>query len=660
MGAFGAVVGAVVGGVAGGISSFAMAKKNANAYKDYAKSAHKYAESVRDAAEKYSGQNAYNAMQSAADTEGNVVNQNVLNAQAAQAPQNNTNKMANAANLKGDFLGGYNLGSSNQSTKLDSAFDTQTANARNDLTRAKTKLGLANTDYKAGMSTLQGAMNTAGGLANLYSGMKAPSGQTTSDERVKTDTVEEYDNHSDLPKADVDDAFRRIESINYKYKPETGLDSEEHTGVTAQSVEGTAFDDMVSENPQGTKQLDKQRMQEAIFAGIASMRKELDELEGKTTSDETCKQNPDIKDKAEQAETLIENQQVPTETLPKPLQQEANQIGGSGNNDEVNNEAISKSIEEVGSGFLDDILSWGKPNGKVDKQQLRDELDSMSTADMRDIAEMGGTDNPYMPEETTGEIYGDDYKALAPTNGTQVDNIDNLPPAVIPQEPSYTIEELDRQPMEVEEQPSQITGIDFNDPLKQEDIGGSSIGPVSNAPDVESNDTYTTSSVSAPDTSAISAGLPKGAITSNNASVNKEGTEIKPVNKPNKVGAVTNGIQDNKDAAVSLGVKTGNENNGALTSNSGYYNSGAVSKDSSLVYVESKLPVDNGETHTQEYQDLDLEDAAVQSVEAKVRELPIGLAESLGFDVGSTVKYNKQPIEDYLPEVEAILSDLGV
>lgn len=279
MGAFGAVIGGIAGAAAGGVASYVLTKKNAKAYESYAKD-------IRNAAEEYSGQNAYNAMQNAGMQEANIVNQRNLNAQASRAPSNMTNKTANAANLQGNYSQGYNLGAQNQKTALDAAYNAKTA-------KAQQALNQANIDYKAGTAATQAAMNAAGGLASLYGQVKgAGSGSqgssTPSDERVK-----EYDNHSGLPKADVDDALRRIESINYKYKDGTGLDNEEHTGVTAQSVQNTAFDDMVSENENGVKQLDKQMMLEAVLAGIASLRKELDELEGnesnKITSDERIK-----------------------------------------------------------------------------------------------------------------------------------------------------------------------------------------------------------------------------------------------------------------------------------------------------------------------------------------------------------------------------------
>jgi type II secretory pathway pseudopilin PulG len=278
---FGAVIGGIAGAAAGGITSYVLTKKNAKAYEGYAKD-------IRKAAEDYSGQNAYNAMQNAGMQEANIVNQRNLAAQASRAPSNMTNKAANAANLQGNYSQGYNLGAQNQKTALDAAYNAKTA-------KAQQALNQANIDYKAGTAATQAAMNAAGGLASLYGQVKGmgsatPSeSQTPSDERVK-----EYDNHSGLPKADVDDALRRIESINYKYKDGTGLDDKEHIGVTAQSVENTAFDGMVSENENGVKQLDKQMMLEAVLAGIASLRKELDDLENnkeddKITSDENLK-----------------------------------------------------------------------------------------------------------------------------------------------------------------------------------------------------------------------------------------------------------------------------------------------------------------------------------------------------------------------------------
>lgn len=330
MAAAGAIIGAIAGGVASAVSTQLLTRKNANAYRSYAKD-------IRNAAKKYSGQNAYNAMQNAGMQEANIVNQRNLDAQASAAPSNMTNKAANAASLQGNYSQGYNLGAQNQKTALDSAYNAETA-------KAQQALNQANIDYKAGTAATQAAMNAAGGLASLYGQIKGSGSQTTSDERVK-----EYNNHSGLPKADVDDALRRIESINYKYKDGTGLDDEEHVGITAQSAEGTAFDGMVSENSQGIKQLDKQMMLEAVLAGIASLRKELDELENsndKITSDERCK----TVENAIEADPVQATQRLPQGS---PIQKEAEQAIDGGKDAEVRNDVVEEAIEKDTGDFLD-------------------------------------------------------------------------------------------------------------------------------------------------------------------------------------------------------------------------------------------------------------------------------------------------------------------
>lgn len=251
MGLFAAAIGAISGGIANGIMSSQLTKQNAKAYKQAA-------EEIRSAGQKYSGQNAYDSMQNTGNMEGNIVNQRNSGAQLMNRPISGT-AMSNVADTQNDFNSGYNLGTSNAATMNNALYNAATANAQQ-------KLNRANIDYKAGTAVQQAALNTAGGLADLY--------KTTSDERTK-----EYNNKEGLPKASAEDALRQIESISFKYKPETGLDQDEHVGVTAQSLEGTAFDNVVSENKNGIKQLDKQKLQESVMAGIAALQKEIDKLE---------------------------------------------------------------------------------------------------------------------------------------------------------------------------------------------------------------------------------------------------------------------------------------------------------------------------------------------------------------------------------------------
>lgn len=263
MAVFGAAIGAVVGAVAGAVTSAALNIKNAEAYKTYAKD-------IRKAAEKYSGDAAYKSMYNKGLEEGMQTNRRSLDAAASMEPSNKSAMMANTTGLQGanTFNQGFNQGAENQKALNTAKYNAETA-------KAQQALNQANIEYKAGTAATQGAMNTLGGLATAYNNLKPASSNTTSDENVK-----EYDNHNGLPKADVEDALRQIESISYKYKDGLGLDQDHHVGVTAQSLEGTAFDDVVSENEEGIKQLDKQKLQESVMAGIAALQKEIDELKG--------------------------------------------------------------------------------------------------------------------------------------------------------------------------------------------------------------------------------------------------------------------------------------------------------------------------------------------------------------------------------------------
>lgn len=162
-------------------------------------------------------------------------------------------------------------------TAAGSSQSTNTAAMQNSLASQRTS---TQADYLQAMGQVQGMQNQAsnlekgsgyaaltGGLTGAATGASA--GFMTSDERCK----------DALPEADVEDALRKVDSIEYKYK-EPLDDGEEHVGVTAQSLEDGAFDDVVSEDENGIKQLDKQMLLEAVMAGIASLQKEIDELKG--------------------------------------------------------------------------------------------------------------------------------------------------------------------------------------------------------------------------------------------------------------------------------------------------------------------------------------------------------------------------------------------
>ena len=286
------VVGAIAGGLANGIVTKYQTQKLANAYK-------KYAKNIRGAAEKYSGHNADVAMTEAGNQQGQksarMALERGLNTQTNDSNLSMVNAQNNMANTDGynAMMEGQSLGRNLKANDLNAAYNIETEDARQALNRAQM-------DYakgKAAAGELKnlgsnlistgnniGGMQAAQGLGNSITsgvsglGAAASSGglgglaALTSDENAK-----EYNNHSGLPKADAEDALRQIESIEYQYKPETGLDRDKHVGVTAQSLQGTAFDDDVKKDGKYLT-LDKQKLLESTLAGCASLQKEIDRL----------------------------------------------------------------------------------------------------------------------------------------------------------------------------------------------------------------------------------------------------------------------------------------------------------------------------------------------------------------------------------------------
>lgn len=269
------VIGAVVGGVAGGVVNGIIAsetnKNKVAAYQEAAKQ-------IKDAADKYSGQEAYNKMQNLGNQEAANFNRNTLTAGGQMDNASGTAAM-NAADLSNanGTLQGYSLGANNAKTTMDAKSYRDTALARNTMKQA-------DIDYNAANQTAQTAMNAAGGLADLYKDLKSNSKKAngnTSDESQK----EGINNESGLPESDIEDSMRQLETISYKYKDPSvpGCDDEKHeSGFTAQSAEKTPlFGEAVSTGDDGIKRIDQWKLMESLTAGIAQLQREIDELEDK-------------------------------------------------------------------------------------------------------------------------------------------------------------------------------------------------------------------------------------------------------------------------------------------------------------------------------------------------------------------------------------------
>lgn len=272
----GPLIGALAGGIANGLITNYQTKKLANAYKEAA-------QDIRAAGNKYSGQAADTAMTQEGARQGQQM-QKLAQSQGVAgttglSTTDATNMTQNQPGLNA-FMQGQNLGRSNKATELNSKYNAATAKAQNMLSKA-------NTDFQAGQAATQLGMNALSGIANAgnniggSAGMNAltqSAGNMFSDENCKESIT---NSHGDkIPTANAEDALRQIDSIEYKYKPETGLDQDKHVGITAQSIEGTALDNGTVQKDGKYRTLDKQKLLESTLAGIAAIQKEIDQLKG--------------------------------------------------------------------------------------------------------------------------------------------------------------------------------------------------------------------------------------------------------------------------------------------------------------------------------------------------------------------------------------------
>lgn len=263
---FGAIIGGLAGAIAGGMGSYLTSVQHANAYKQAAND-------IKNAANKYTGENANASMYNAGLNQASRENAaQMSNAAAAQSGSNNAMGEMNARmNNINAGTEGYNTGAQNQSTLNAAKFNKDTQYAQNAMKQADIQNAVSG-------QMLQGAATGAQNLIDTY--------KDISDENMK----EGINNDSGLPKADIQDVLRQLETIVYKYKDPNypGCDDEEHCGFTAQSLEKAGNpNDTVSENEDGIKQVDRWRLMETITAGLAELQREIDSLKGNTSDAET-------------------------------------------------------------------------------------------------------------------------------------------------------------------------------------------------------------------------------------------------------------------------------------------------------------------------------------------------------------------------------------
>ena len=603
----GALIGALAGGISNGLITNYQTKKLANAYKEAAND-------IRAAGQKYSGQAANAAMTQEGARQAQQM-QKLAQSQGVAGTTglstvDSTNMTQNQPGLSA-YMQGQNLGRGSKATELNSKYNAATTKAQNMLSKA-------NTDFKAGQAATQLGMNALSGIANAGNNIGGAAGMNaltqsagnlfTSDENCKESIT---NSHGDkIPTADVEDALRQIQAIEYQYKPETGLDQDKHVGISAQSIEGTPLDNGVVHNDGPYKTLDKQKLLESVMAGIAAMQKEIDNINSKRmTSDVECKQAAKV------VENEIESSPNPVETAEaiapgaENIKEEAEQItDGNPHNVEVNNEKVEEDI--------DNIVNYGLE----DQNQYVESIDDKTVVDTN------------VPEVNEDDFVKSDVLPSA-------DNVLELKP-----EEQETITEAIEEvaPEEEKETYFGMLGIPHRN-----------IASSASAAPLVKDDTYKLDRLNNAGSAIlgnVGASLPTSSGSISAASVPKETntTETMTAEAPVAAGGNFNTNSPSEAANKELGSKPGNSNNGFTTSNGGSVSSGPVNKGSSLKTPSVSLP--SKTEHTAEANNIDLSAASIDALKEAIIKLDDSIAEANEIDK-EALTYKGISIDELPPEM---------
>ena len=170
-----AVGGMIIGGVTNAIMTAQAIDKKINAYADATKE-------VRNAAEKYSGQNAYNEMVRQGKDMSSTMGDMTGSALAAERLQNNNpgvtgaGAMANAyqnAGTSSDAAsnaaqGGFQIGMNNASTELNSKYNKATTRANQLMKQANIDYNVTNQRNKEIMNTISNGLDTYNKIAPSF------------------------------------------------------------------------------------------------------------------------------------------------------------------------------------------------------------------------------------------------------------------------------------------------------------------------------------------------------------------------------------------------------------------------------------------------------------------------------------------------------------
>lgn len=167
--------GAIIGGVTNAIMTAQAIDKKINAYADATKE-------VRNAAEKYSGQNAYNEMVRQGKDMSSTMGDMAGSALAAERLQNNNpgvtgaGAMANAYQNAGTSAdaasnasqGGFQIGMNNASTELNSKYNKATTRANQLMKQANIDYNVTNQRNKEITNTISNSLDTYNKVAPSF------------------------------------------------------------------------------------------------------------------------------------------------------------------------------------------------------------------------------------------------------------------------------------------------------------------------------------------------------------------------------------------------------------------------------------------------------------------------------------------------------------
>ena len=602
----GAIIGALAGGIANGLITKYQTEKLANAYKEAAND-------IRAAGQKYSGQAANAAMTQEGARQGQQMQKLVQSQGVAGttglSTADATNMTQNQPGLSA-YMQGQNLGRSNKATELKSKYNAATAKAQNMLSKANTDFRVGQAATQLGWNALSGianAGNNIGGAAGMNALTQSAGGTFGSDENLKESIT---NSHGDkIPTADVEDALRQIDSIEYKYKPETGLDQDKHVGISAQSIEGTALDNGTVHNDGPYKTLDKQKLLESVMAGIAAMQKEIDEINSKRmVSDTECKQA------AQTVEDKIESSPDPVKTAEtiapgaENIKEEAEQINdGNPHNVEVNNEKVEEDIDSI----ID--------NGLEDQNQYVEPIDDKTIVDTK------------APEVDEDAFVKSDVLPSA-------DNVLELKP-----EEQETVTEAIEETAPNEEKETYFGMLG----LPHRNIASSVATPSVKDDEFKLGRLNNAGSAILGNVGA-SLQAPSGSVSSTSVPSDNKPAEVMTPETAKAVGGKVDLESPSAAANAEIGSKPGNANNGFVTSNGGSVSSGPVNKGSSLKTPKVSLP--SKTEHTAEANNIDLSAASIDALKEAIVKLDDNVAEANEIDK-KALAYKGISIEELPPEM---------